>query len=127
MIRDLPHDSLYRPAIHFQARDGFCPIGPWIIDRHGVENPDNVSIRVFINDKLQQENSTSNLVRSVSRLLAEVTEFMTLNPGDVLLVGVPEDAPQAKVGDKIRIEIDGIGSLENVIVDESESKWRKPI
>lgn len=123
----IPHDSLYRPAIHFQARDGFCPIGPWIIDRHGVDNPDNISIRVFINNKLQQENSTSNLVRSVSRLLADVTEFMTLNPGDLLLVGVPEDAPQAKVGDKIRIVIDGIGSLENVIVDESESKWRKPI
>ena len=61
----------------------------WII-------PDDLTIRVFINDKLQQENSTSNLIRSVSRLLADVTEFMTLSPGDVLLVGVPEEAPQAK-------------------------------
>ena len=123
----VPHDSVYRPAVQHKARDGFCPIGPWIIDRQEVDNPDDLTIRVFINDKLQQENSTSNLIRSVSRLLADVTEFMTLSPGDVLLVGVPEEAPQAKVGDKIRIEIAGIGSLENVIVDERESKWRGTI
>ena len=123
----VPHDSVYRPAVQHKARDGFCPIGPWIIDRQEVDNPDDLTIRVFINDKLQQENSTSNLIRSVSRLLADVTEFMTLSPGDVLLVGVPEEAPQAKIGDKIRIEIAGIGSLENVIVDEKESKWRGTI
>lgn len=123
----VPHDSVYRPAVQHKARDGFCPIGPWIIDRQEVDNPDDLTIRIFINDKLQQENSTSNLIRSVSRLLADVTEFMTLNPGDVLLVGVPEEAPQAGVGDKIRIEIEGIGRLENVIVDEKESKWRGTI
>lgn len=121
------HDSVYRPAVRHKARDGFCPIGPWIIDRQEVDTPDDLIIRVFINDKLQQENSTSNLIRSVSRLLTDVTEFMTLNPGDVLLVGVPEEAPQAKIGDKVRIEIAGIGSLENFIVDEKESKWRGTI
>lgn len=123
----VPHDSVYRPAVRYKARDGFCPIGPWIIDRQEVDTPDDLTIRVFINDKLQQENSTSNLIRSVSRLLADVTEFMTLNRGDVLLVGVPEEAPQAKIGDKVRIEIAGIGSLENFIVDEKESKWRGTI
>ncbi len=123
----IPHDSVFRPAVQHKARDGFCPIGPWIIDRHEVQNPDNVVIRIFINDELRQETSTSNLIRSVSRLLADVTEFMTLSPGDVLLVGVPAEAPQAEVGDKIRIEIEGIGSLENVMVDEKESKWRGTI
>jgi len=123
----VPHASVYRPAVQHKARDGFCPIGPWIIDRPEVDNPDDLTIRVFINDELQQENSTSNLIRSTSRLLADVTEFMTLNRGDVLLIGVPEDAPQAEVGDKIRIEIAGIGSLENFIVDEKESKWRGTI
>ncbi len=119
----VPHDSVYRPAVQHNARDGFCPIGPWIIDHHEVDNPDNLTIRVFINENLRQENTTSNLIRSISRLLADVTEFMTLSPGDVLLVGVPEEAPQAKIGDKIRIEITGIGSLENTIVDEKEFKW----
>ena len=120
----VPHDSVYRPAVQHKARDGFCPIGPWIIDRDEVQNPDDLAIRVFINEKLQQENSTSNLIRPISRLLADVTEFMTFNPGDVLLVGVPEQAPLAQIGDKIRIEIEGIGNLENIIVAEKEAKWR---
>ncbi|MDW0115407.1 fumarylacetoacetate hydrolase family protein [Sporosarcina thermotolerans] len=123
----VPHDSVYRPAVQHQARDGFCSIGPWIVDHHEVKNPDDLVIRVFINEKLQQENSTSNLIRPVSRLLADVTEFMTLSPGDVLLVGVPENAPLVQIGDKIRIEIEGIGNLENVIVDEKETKWRELI
>jgi 5-oxopent-3-ene-1,2,5-tricarboxylate decarboxylase / 2-hydroxyhepta-2,4-diene-1,7-dioate isomerase len=114
----IPHESIYRPAIQQKARDGFCPIGPWIVDRQVVSNPDDLTIRVYINDELRQENSTTNLIRPVARLLADVTEFMTLNPGDVLLVGVPEEAPKAKLGDKVRVEIAGIGTLENVIVDE---------
>jgi 5-oxopent-3-ene-1,2,5-tricarboxylate decarboxylase/2-hydroxyhepta-2,4-diene-1,7-dioate isomerase len=114
----VPHDSIYRPAVQHKSRDGFCPIGPWVINRHAIENPDDLIIRVYINDELRQENSTTNLIRSVGRLLADVTEFMTLSPGDVLLVGVPEEAPQASVGDKVRIEIEGIGSLENIVVEE---------
>lgn len=114
----VPHASLFRPAVQHKCRDGFCPIGPWIIDRDELKNPDDVIIRVYINDELKQENSTSNLIRPVARLLVDVTEFMTLSPGDVLLVGVPEDAPLASTGDKVRIEIEGVGSLENVLVDE---------
>jgi 5-oxopent-3-ene-1,2,5-tricarboxylate decarboxylase/2-hydroxyhepta-2,4-diene-1,7-dioate isomerase len=114
----VPHGSIYRPAVHHKSRDGFCPIGPWVIDRHAVDNPDDLTIRVYINEELQLENSTTNLIRPVARLLADVTEFMTLSPGDVLLVGVPEEAPKAGLGDKVRIEITGIGTLENVLVDE---------
>lgn len=118
----IPHDNVFRPAVPFYARDGFCPIGPWIIERDEGINPDSLAIRVFINDILKQENSTANLIRSASRLLADVTEFMTLNPGDILLVGTPENAPLVEIGDKIRIEIDGIGGLENIVVDAIENK-----
>jgi 5-oxopent-3-ene-1,2,5-tricarboxylate decarboxylase / 2-hydroxyhepta-2,4-diene-1,7-dioate isomerase len=114
----VPHDSIFRPAVQHKARDGFCPIGPWIINRDDVDAPDNLTIRVFINNELRQENSTKNLIRPIARLLAEVTEFMTLRQGDVLLAGVPEGAPLAEVGDTVRIEISGIGTLENVVVDE---------
>lgn len=114
----VPHASLFRPAVQHKCRDGFCSIGPWIINRDELKNPDDVIIRVYINEELKQENSTNNLIRPVARLLVDVTEFMTLNPGDVLLVGVPEDAPLATTGDQVRIEIEGVGSLENVLVDE---------
>lgn len=116
----IPHDSLHRPAIREKARDGFCPIGPWVIDRPAVTNPDGLGVRVFVNGQLRQENTTENLIRSVAHLIADVTEFMTLNRGDVLLVGVPEGAPRVEAGDRLRIEIDQVGRLENTVVSEDE-------
>lgn len=116
----VPHQSVYRPAVREKARDGFCPIGPWVIERGAVKNPNDLSIRLYINEELRQENTTQNLIRSVERLIADVTNFMTLYAGDILLVGVPENAPLAKAGDRVRIEIDGVGVLKNVIVREGE-------
>lgn len=115
----VPHESVYRPAVQHKSRDGFCPVGPWIVNQTEVENPDNLTVRVYINDELKQENTTANLIRSVKTLLADVTDYMTLSVGDVLLVGVPENAPHAKVGDKVRIDIEEVGSLENIIVEEN--------
>ncbi|MBM7646122.1 5-oxopent-3-ene-1,2,5-tricarboxylate decarboxylase/2-hydroxyhepta-2,4-diene-1,7-dioate isomerase [Scopulibacillus daqui] len=116
----IPHESVYRPAVMQKCRDGFCPVGPWVIDRKAVTNPDDLNVRVFINGELKQSNNTNNLIRPVSRLISDVTEFMTLNAGDVLLVGVPENAPLAKKGDIVRIEIDEVGVLENHIASEKE-------
>lgn len=116
----IPHESIFRPAVKHRARDGFCPIGPWVMEKEAVKDPDHLSLRVFVNGELVQENTTSNLIRSVSQLIADVTEFMTLYAGDVLLVGVPENAPLAKAGDKVRIEIEQVGFLENVVTPEIE-------
>lgn len=116
----VPHESVYRPAVRQKARDGFCPVGPWILKREDVESPDHLIIQVRINGELRQVNTTENLIRSVERLLVDVTEFMTLYEGDVLLVGVPEKAPIAKAGDEIQIEIDEVGTLQNKVVPENE-------
>ncbi|MFC4557887.1 fumarylacetoacetate hydrolase family protein [Virgibacillus kekensis] len=114
----IPHTSVYRPAVKEKARDGFCPAGPWIVTRDFINNPDELGIRVFINGELKQENNTRNLIRSAGKLIADVTSFMTLFPGDTLLVGVPENAPLANVNDSIDIQIDGIGTLRNTIVKD---------
>lgn len=116
----VPHESLFRPAVKHRSRDGFCPIGPWVLEKAAITNPDNLAVCVYINGELVQKNTTSNLIRGINELIADVTEFMTLFAGDVLLVGVPENPPLAKAGDKIRIEIDQVGFLENVIVPENE-------
>jgi len=116
----VPHDSVYRPAVRHQCRDGFCPMGPWILRRDHVANPDALAIRAYVNDALCQQNTTANLIRPVARLLADVTEFITLCAGDVLLVGVPEAAPQARAGDRVVVEIEGVGRLENPVVAQSE-------
>lgn len=116
----VPHESVYRPAVQHKARDGFCPVGPWIICKNAIKNPDDVMVRVYINDEVKQENSTANLIRPIAKLLADVTDYMTLSVGDVLLIGVPENAPHVKLGDKVRVEIEGVGTLENHIVTEEQ-------
>jgi len=114
----VPHESYYRPSIRFKCRDGFCPVGPSPTDRARVANPDALRIRVFVDGVLKQENSTANAIRPVARLIAEITDFMTLSPGDILLTGVPEHAPRARAGQRVAIEIDGLGRLENPLERE---------
>lgn len=117
----IPHDNFYRPNIKNKVRDGFCPVAPWVVKRTEVANPGQLRIRVYVNGELVQENNTKNLVRSVAQLVSDVSEFMTLVKGDMLLVGVPEEAPLAKAGDTVRIECDGVGVLENNIIDEKDA------
>jgi 5-oxopent-3-ene-1,2,5-tricarboxylate decarboxylase/2-hydroxyhepta-2,4-diene-1,7-dioate isomerase len=115
------HESFYRPSIRFKCRDGFCPIGTAVVDRARVSNPDALRVRVFVEGVLRQENTTANLIRPTARLIADVTEFMTLAEGDMLLTGVPENAPLARAGQRVAIEIEGVGRLENPLVAEGRA------
>ena len=114
----IPHASYYRPAIREQCRDGFCPLGP-LVDAAALANPYAAEIRIFVNRELRAVNTTANLVRNVPQLIADISEFMTLHPGDVLLVGEPDNAPLAGPGDRVRVEIEGLGALENPIEAEA--------
>ena len=118
----VPHDVFYRPSIRFKARDGFCPIGPTVVPRSAIANPDALAVQVFVDGALAQRTSTGECRRSVARLLADVTEFMTLSPGDVLMLGVSAGAPRVRAGQQVRIEIDGLGQLDNRFVNEGASQ-----
>lgn len=107
------HDSYYRPSIRFKARDGFCPLGPVVVPRKAVENPDDLLVSVYVNDALVQSTTTGQRRRRVAQLLVDVTNFMTLNCGDVLMLGVSLGAPRVHEGDEVRIDIEGVGSLVN--------------
>ncbi|MBS0421718.1 MAG: fumarylacetoacetate hydrolase family protein [Proteobacteria bacterium] len=115
----VPHTVYYRPSIRFKARDGFCPMGPRVVARSAVPNPDNLRINVSVDGQQRQSASTAELVRPVARLLADVTDFMTLSPGDVLAVGAAAPAPRVRAGQRVAIEIDGIGRLVTSFVGEA--------
>ena len=112
----VPHESLHRPSIRYKARDGYCPLGPAVVERGAVANPDALSIRTYVDGALVQTASTADSIRSAARLLADVTEFMTLSPGDVMTLGAAAPAPRVRSGQSVRIEIDGLGSLGNPYV-----------
>lgn len=116
----IPHQPYYRPSIRYKARDGFCPIGPRVVPRASVADPDDLGIRVLIDGELKQQARTSQLLRPVRRLLADVTEFMTLAPGDILAVGAAAPAPRVRPGQRACIEIEGLGRLENSFVQAAE-------
>lgn len=112
----VPHDNFYRPSVRLRACDGFCPMGPWVRGRTAIADPDNLVVRTWIDDELRQTSSTRGFLRPLARLLAEITDFMTLNPGDILLTGIAFGAPLAQAGQRVAIEIEHIGRLENHLI-----------
>lgn len=114
----VPHASYYRPSLRYKCRDGFCPVGT-PVDRSAIATPNALTLRVQVDGVDVLRASTSELIRPVERLLADVTEFMTLVPGDILMIGVPADAPRVRAGQRTRITIDGIGTLSNHYVAET--------
>ncbi|MBS0580509.1 MAG: fumarylacetoacetate hydrolase family protein [Proteobacteria bacterium] len=113
----IPHQPYFRPSISAKARDGFCPLGRFV-PRSAIADPDALEIRVLIDGQLRLSASTAQLVRPVGRLLADVTEFMTLSPGDVLAVGAAAPAPRVRASQRAAIEIPGLGRLETPFVAE---------
>lgn len=115
----LPHDSFYRPSLRFKCRDGFLPIGPWLVAASQLADPDALAVQVSIDGQVVQRSSTGGMQRPVARLIAEVSAFMTLAAGDVLMLGVAALAPRARAGQWVRVEIEGIGALETPLVAEA--------
>ena len=115
---DAPKPALLRPPMRQKCRDGFCPIGPWV-SADELRDPGTLEIRSYINGELRQRSHTAQLRRNVAQLIADVSEFMTLAPGDLLLIGVAEQPARARAGDTMAVEIDGIGRLENPLQAET--------
>ncbi len=91
--------------------DTFCPFGPWIVRELSVE----ARIQTFVNQETtpRQSASISEMVFAPARLVAYISQIMTLTPGDIILTGTPEGIGSLERGDIVRIEIQGVGSLSN--------------
>jgi 5-oxopent-3-ene-1,2,5-tricarboxylate decarboxylase/2-hydroxyhepta-2,4-diene-1,7-dioate isomerase len=121
VVADLsvPHDSHYRPAVRLKARDGSCVLGTRVVPAAQVAAPDALTVQVEINGTLAQTTDTAERLRGVAALIADVTEFMTLQPGDLLLLGESAGAPRAAAGDQVRVSIAGIDALTFSLVREA--------
>jgi 5-oxopent-3-ene-1,2,5-tricarboxylate decarboxylase/2-hydroxyhepta-2,4-diene-1,7-dioate isomerase len=115
----IPHPNYYRPSIRYKARDGFCPLGSRVAARAEVADPNALTIRTYIDGILVQTMSTADSIRSVARLLSDVSEFMTLAPGDVLAAGAAAPAPRVRAGQVVSIEAGALGTLTNPFVAQA--------
>ena len=124
LMNDLsvPHTSFFRPPVKSKCLDGFLGVGGQLLPVGEGADPSTFTLEVKINGELKQTVRFSDLVRSAPQLLADVSEFMTLGAGDVLMLGCDILAgggrPLAKVGDVIEISAPGLGSLTNTLVAE---------
>ncbi|MEY4884599.1 MAG: hypothetical protein RIS34_2453 [Pseudomonadota bacterium] len=115
----IPHTSFFRPPIKYKCIDGFLGIGPALVPARPAGDPALFRLEVRINGALRQTIAFADLVRPVAQLLADVNEFMTLQPGDVLMLGCDAGRPLARVGDRIDISAPGLpalGTLSNLLV-----------
>jgi 2-keto-4-pentenoate hydratase/2-oxohepta-3-ene-1,7-dioic acid hydratase in catechol pathway len=105
--------------------DTHGPTGPWLTLDEEVADPHNLGLRCQVNGEEKQNDNTRNMIHNIYEQIAYLTTVMTLKPGDILSTGTPsgvgaaKDPPQfVKVGDVMRIEIDGLGHIENRVVAE---------
>ena len=117
----LPHTSYYRPAIRFRNRDGFLACGAQPVPAAAVDLA-ALHIEAWVNGALVQTVDLATLVRDAAALLADVNAFMTLQPGDVLLLGtdcLPDGSrPLARAGDAVELRAPGFAPLVNRLVEE---------
>lgn len=112
--RDLQKkDGLFTRAKGF---DTFAAMGPWI--ETDIGDPDKVMVEAFVNGELRQQASTDNMVFGVRRLIAFISQVMTLLPGDVIATGTPAGVGPMRPGDVVEVRVEGIGTLRNRIVAE---------
>jgi 2-keto-4-pentenoate hydratase/2-oxohepta-3-ene-1,7-dioic acid hydratase in catechol pathway len=102
--------------------DGFCPMGPWMVTRDEIPDPQDLHLRTWINGELVQDGNTRDMLVDVAGLIEYISRFMTLEPGDVIATGTPagvgafrKPPRYLQPADRLRLEITGIGVLEHGI------------
>jgi len=108
-----------------KSPDTFCPVGPRLVPRDEIEDPQALAIRCIVNGETLQDSSTSQMIFSVAEIIAYVTRVITLEPGDLIATGTPAGVgvfrdPQVLLqdGDEVSVEIEGLGTLTNPVEKE---------
>ncbi len=100
--------------------DGSCPIGPWIVPASDIADPQQLELKLWVNDVLKQDSNSSKMLFTLAEQIAQLSINMTLHPGDLILTGTPsgtgaESGEFLKAGDVVKVWIEGIGEFSNKI------------
>ena len=107
--------------LRVKGQDGFCPLGPVLVDAADLD-PNDMTLRTFVNDEQVQEGHTgTDLMFSFAYQIADLARLITLEPDDVLLTGTPANSRPVQPGDRVAVEIEGIGRLENQVVQNEQA------
>ena len=102
--------------------DTFCPLGPWLVTRDDVTDPQSLALQLTVNGEVRQSSNTSDMIFSIPNVVSYCSQFMTLLPGDVIITGTPQGVGWAmkprqtlKAGDRMRLRIDKLGEQEQLV------------
>jgi 2-keto-4-pentenoate hydratase/2-oxohepta-3-ene-1,7-dioic acid hydratase in catechol pathway len=120
-----PADAFSYDWFAAKSMEGSLPLGPGLTPAFLVPDPQDLRLRLWVNGELQQDESTAEMVCSVAELIAAASEVVTLEPGDVIATGTPSGVGAGRGrylrgGDVVRVTIDGLGTLENPVIDPTE-------
>ena len=116
-VNDVTARDLQRKDVQFtrgKSFDTFCPVGPWI---ETEIDPSNVAVETRLNGEVKQKGNTADMAFPVAFLISYISEIMTLYPGDLIATGTPAGVSRMKHGDMVEVEVQGIGALQNRVVD----------
>jgi 2,4-didehydro-3-deoxy-L-rhamnonate hydrolase len=106
-----------------KSADSFCPLGPWLVTRDEVPDPQGLRLWTKLNGETMQDGVTADMLFPVAKLLAYISEFMTLEPGDVVTTGTPDGVGRGRIpprylrtGEVIELGIDGLGAQRHKVV-----------
>lgn len=101
---------------------GACPMGPYIVTKDELPAPENANIVTKVNGEIRQDGNTKDMVKKIDDLIAEISQYVALHPGDIIATGTPSGVGAGmnppvylKRGDEVKVTIDGIGTLTNTI------------
>ncbi|MBU9864217.1 fumarylacetoacetate hydrolase family protein [Rahnella aceris] len=125
-VRDWQH-KWYTAGKNWPSTGAF---GPWMVTPDEVGDPQNLSIKTWLNDRLVQDDTTANMVHTIPQMIAYISTFTQLSPGDVIMTGSPGGVGKTRVpplflheNDKIEVEIENIGRLTNLIQNAPLSEF----
>jgi 2-keto-4-pentenoate hydratase/2-oxohepta-3-ene-1,7-dioic acid hydratase in catechol pathway len=103
-----------------KSLDTFCPLGPYIVTRDEIDDPQNLVVKTTVNDKVMQESNTKHMIFNVKHLISYSSQMFTLEPGDMILTGTPDGVGMGrkppvflKDGDIVTVSVEGIGEVSN--------------
>jgi 2-keto-4-pentenoate hydratase/2-oxohepta-3-ene-1,7-dioic acid hydratase in catechol pathway len=124
IVNDVTVRDLQRQDVQFTRAKGFdtfCPVGPRLVPATQIPRPDDLRLITRVNGVVRQDSSTADMIFDVATIIEVASRFCTLEPGDLITTGTPPGVGPIVAGDTVAIEIEGLGILENPVIDEAAS------
>jgi 2-keto-4-pentenoate hydratase/2-oxohepta-3-ene-1,7-dioic acid hydratase in catechol pathway len=103
-----------------KSLDTFCPLGPYIVTRDEIADPQNLAVKTTVNDEVMQDSNTKHMIFKIPQLIAYCSQMFTLEPGDIIMTGTPSGVGMGRTpprfladGDVVTVSVEGIGEVSN--------------